>query len=173
MFKTFLAALAAACLVAVLLTSLGLADILGPAGLVLWVVGLILLSLLVLHRRRAAVVLLAILGASVALSGCGTLGGLGSPVGLATNGNTQQILDNLDKINTAAAQHCTGAAHIAWNPPFPPTGSMNLDCYIQPPGSVIMGQGGSFGGGGATGVLPAALQAAIDNSVAKAVAAKQ
>lgn len=115
---------------------------------------------------------LALAASTVALSGCSTLGGLGSPVGLATNGNTQQILDNLDKINTAAAQHCTGAAHIAWNPPFPPTGSMNLDCYIQPPGSLIVGQGGSFGGGGATAVLPAALQAAIDSSVAKALAPK-
>lgn len=114
---------------------------------------------------------LAAVAVSVALSGCGTFGGIGSPGGLATNGNTQQILDNLDKINAAAAQHCTGAAHIAWNPPFPPTGSMNLDCYIQPPGSIMVGQGGQFGGGGATAVLPAALQAAIESAVTKAVAA--
>ena len=92
--------------------------------------------------------------AAASLSACGTLGGLGSQLGSATNGNTQQILSNLDKINAAAAQHCTGAAHIAWNPPFPPTGSMNLDCYIQPPGSVMMGQGGAFGGGGSTVVIP-------------------
>lgn len=98
MFKTFLAALAAACLVAVILTSLGLAAIVGPAGIVLWAVGMVLLVLLLQHRRRLALAVLAIFGASVALSGCGTMGS--GPSQLAP------VIDSL------AHAGCTGNLHF-------------------------------------------------------------
>jgi hypothetical protein len=74
MFKTFLAVLAAACLVAVVLTSLGLATILGPAGVLLWAVGLVLVALLFVYGRRAVTTFMACLAVGAALSGCAILG---------------------------------------------------------------------------------------------------
>lgn len=87
--------------------------------------------------------------ACVALSGCSTLGGI------APGGNPQQFLDNLDKFNAAAAQHCTGDGNVDWNPPLPPTGSLHLRCAI-----------------GEAKTLPTAaeIQAMIDGAVSKAAA---
>lgn len=66
--------------------------------------------------------------ACVALSGCAgmSLGGLPTP----GNANAQQFFDNLDKFNTAAAQHCAGSGNLDWNPPLPPTGSLHMQCAI-------------------------------------------
>lgn len=115
MFKTFFAVIAAACLVALVLTSLGLASILGPAGILLWSVGLVLFGLLVLHRRRAAVVLLALFGASVALSGCGTMANQAAQLAplvtaLAQAGCAGTLHDSIGA--QTAAGLSPGAAHV-------------------------------------------------------------
>lgn len=75
---------------------------------------------------------LLIVGASalalVSLSACSTLG-----VGGLNGGSPDQMLTTLDKINTAAAQHCSGDGNIDWNPPLPPTGSLHVRCVIGTP----------------------------------------
>lgn len=115
MFKTFLAVLAAACLLAVILTSIGLATFLDPAGILVWAVGLVLLAFLVLHRRRAAFLVLALFGASVALSGCGTMANQAAQLAplvtaLAQAGCSGTLHDSIGA--QTAAGLSPGAAHV-------------------------------------------------------------
>lgn len=126
MFKTFYAVLAAACAIMLVLTLVGVPIFVRPFPIMGMVAVFVLAAWCVAHGRHAAMLLLGV-GVAMSLSACGTLGLGGLPTSTA---GQQQLLDNIDKINAAAAQHCTGGAHLAWNPPFPPTGSLNLDCVI-------------------------------------------
>jgi hypothetical protein len=88
--------------------------------------------------------------ACLSMGACNTLGGLTGAPGIGSA--PQKVLDDLDRINEAAAKNCRGTAGIHWNPPLPPTGNLNIDCYIGQT-SPFTPAGGNFGGGGATGAF--------------------